>query len=256
MLDCVKISDILSSQDNHPTCPLNFFFIKPKKIEILTENELSLLQKLSNALKPVYIASIRMGRNHVNLGTADKILVFMLEKLEALHDNPYAETIITELKARIIERRNSNLSYLCGTLNKDVKIDDLSDYLRNPSFNEMVEYAEKLYNRLFTQKNLEESLVIEDIEEEPKSVEQQLEDYINKKVEYNKDSFKSSFLNFRLTGIIDEKLMDLKSAVNSVHPSSILPERLFSLAGNFVRVRRNRIQSDLLDALIILRGNI
>ena len=241
----------------------NCFSKQGKKIEFLHETELSTLQNLADALEIVYVGTVRLGKDHVDLGTTDKILQFILVKLSNLNNNPFSEILYREIKKRVKERRNSMMHYLCGILNRDIHVDDHSNFFDNPGFESAIGYAESLYLRLFGDEEAEKSEIVEippqsmPLESfETKTLAEELQELISKKGKYNGYSFTNSFINFQTTGILDARLQKLKSAINSVQPSSILPERLFSLAGNFIRVRRNRIQPDLLDSLMILKCNI
>ena len=66
-------------------------------------------------------------------------------------------------------------------------------------------------------------------------------------------SFREEILAFENDMVLGQRLQALKHALESIPPTSILPERAFSLAENFVRRRRNRISEDLLDSLMFLK---
>ncbi|MEN2498444.1 MAG: hypothetical protein MHMPM18_002734, partial [Marteilia pararefringens] len=160
--------------------------IQGKKIDFLTENEISLLENLSTALEIVYLASQKLGRNMVDLGTADKILDFTLRKLESMPNNVFSAVISSEIKSRIQERRNPELYFLCGILNCKIKFDESSEYFENPGFVNLVKFAEKLYFRLFKEIDAgsnEPDFSVCD-QQSDVSLEQQMEVFISKKVKY------------------------------------------------------------------------
>ena len=66
-------------------------------------------------------------------------------------------------------------------------------------------------------------------------------------------SIKMEMNCFAQTGIKGKMLTFIDSAVNTVRPSSIEPERTFSTAGRTQNKVRNRMSTKLLDAIIVLR---
>ena len=202
------------------------------------------MQNISKSLKTIYIATQRIGKDSSNLSDSSKLIDFILRKLNEDGTDVYSSKLAHYIQKRAKERINSNLTDLCMVLNNETKPENI---IRTS------EFAEKLFNRLFPNDNEAISVPINVSNE----VEDEIEELLaNKKPKYNSNSFKNSFSLFLRNGIRDEMIMKLSNAVNSVPPSSIMVERLFSIAGNFCRVRRNRIKSELLNSLLILNKEL
>ena len=57
-----------------------------------------------------------------------------------------------------------------------------------------------------------------------------------------------SLENFLVTKLAELNIEKLRSALNPIHPASVIAETAFSLAGNFTRKTRSIIASELLES--------
>ena len=66
------------------------------------------------------------------------------------------------------------------------------------------------------------------------------------------ESISDDMKQFHHSRVMSSNLQKLKDALETLQISSILPERAFSIAGNFVRARRTRLSDEVVDSLLIL----
>ena len=77
----------------------------------------------------------------------------------------------------------------------------------------------------------------------------------SKKPKIDKFNFKSLLELVENHNIQDSRLVKLIDCLKSLQPTSVNPERAFSLAGWFLSKRRSRMSGQLLDALLFFKEN-
>ena len=196
----------------------------------------------------------------MNLSDCDKILEFAIEKLQRLQF-PFAKTLLSNLEKRIFVRRNSVLSSLVGIVNGDLDLDSIGNKKLNyASKDEILQLGQNLVEKFLSDRSIlsSESELIEDDKEEFDTLEMELDNTLNKRLKMDvleTQSFSKAYELYISTKVIPDLFKKLAIILNSVKPSSVIPERLFSIAGNFCRIRRANMNDDLLDALLIVNTN-
>ena len=225
--------------------------------------DILVLQDLEFSLKPVYAVVNLLSKDQCNLAVLDRALEFLLYKLEKNTNSNLSLSLLDNLRKRIDERRNKVVSTLASFLEGMYNFGDESK-LDQATREQCITFAEQLAKRLLNS-NEEEfehgELTCSDLESE--SAELELEDELRKFLEPKKREFKSSingisgeFNIFEQTGVLGKRLEAIKDAINTIQPTSTIPERIFSIAGHIVQRRRSRISEQLLNALMILKYRI
>ena len=144
------------------------------------------------------------------------------------------------------------LSTLVAIVNGEFILNDTEDkMLKYASENEVLQLGEAIVEKFLNRSISNDEISIESMQFE--NLEDELDQIFTKKPKVtNENSFKEAFQIFKSSKIVPDLFGKLAKILNSITPSSIVPERLFSLAGNFIRIRRSRISGDLLDALILV----
>lgn len=209
---------------------------------------------------PVYVSSNALCEQNINLYQADKIINFCIDQLTKL-DNQFATIFLANFNNRIVQRRNITSSSLVAFLNSKSTKDIHLEYL---SRGEVVESAKSLYGKLkldniqIVEPQLQES----DNEEFSEfDAEAQMVKSLKKALVEQSESRISDMdidekLDLLCLGPInDVDIETMSNAMLTIQPTSVNPERVFSLAGFLCTKLRNKMGSDLLDALVFLKYN-
>lgn len=217
----------------------------------MSDEEFEALKGLRDGLKVIYLCMKKMSKDSINLAETDKVFEFLLPKL-AQNKTIFGESLFQNVKQRILERRNIVLSTLVAIVNGEFILNDTEDkMLKYASENEVLQLGEAIVEKFLNRSISNDEISIESMQFE--NLEDELDQIFTKKPKVtNENSFKEAFQIFKSSKIVPDLFGKLAKILNSITPSSIVPERLFSLAGNFIRIRRSRISGDLLDALILV----
>lgn len=231
--------------------------LQQKIIEYLSASDIMFLEDIKVSLEPISLLIKTLSKQNLNYNEMDQICEFVLEKLLKNNSSYLSQKLFVELTKRIIERRNIVLATTVCYLNNTYKFNDKT-ILQHCTKNECYKFIEIHYTRLFKSKEIN---IIEDISNPPVNNKNQdlMSEFQNfknlKKHNFAKNSILNDLVTFEISGILSDKLILIKNALESIQPTSVLCERAFSIAGNFLRKRRNKIGDELIDALIILSQN-
>ena len=222
---------------------LKLLLIKKTKIPILSEEEISTLIEIKEALHPIVIASNSLCKSKTNLTSASRVIQFINSKLSSLRSR-FAQTLLKNFNARMDQRLNKESSRMANFLNKS------SSSINSP---ECISSLEKIYNRLFSIQSEEQSA-----KESIQSLEN-LEDELSNLIDgtkNNKEADLKKILEFYSENTLsDQRIEQLKATINSIQPTSVNPERTFSMSGWICNKVRNRMSSELLSAITFLKYN-
>lgn len=239
--------------------PINLS-LKELGIPIIEDNHFKELRSLHSILNPVYIVVLELGKSNANLLTAEGSLIFILNKLKS-EKNESGIEFYNNLKEEMLKRRNKKLVSLLYYL-QNGSLPASNDDLRYSEINEVVEFAEKIFDRLFP--NYVSQIVdlhektVGTFEEKIFSDKDKLKisiDTVMKavKCDYN-NQLKMDLSNLALLGAKrSDRLEKLFSALLTIKPTSIASERVFSTASLKMTKIRNKMSVSLLNALVFLK---
>ncbi|XP_073820237.1 uncharacterized protein [Musca autumnalis] len=217
-----------------------------------------ILEVLVNILNPIKEAVEALSRRDTNLLVADAVLSVLCDQLATI-DHFISKELLESIQSRISSRRDHKLISLMKYLRDADSLDS-----SNVPKRELRAYAEQLYGRLFNTINLEtEPRNENDLLEHGNdtSFGNKLKEAIaNAKANPNKSKpnhkvfFRKEIALYEVSKSRTNKLENLYNALLSIKPTSVECERTFSIAGNFCTKIRNRMSSELLNALVILKS--
>ncbi|CAH2084627.1 unnamed protein product [Euphydryas editha] len=209
---------------------------------------------------------------------AEAIIDVLLKKIQSTTtNNDLGKRFFETLKVRLEERRPQRvvclLKYL-HTGHHTSQSQNTDFFTSNISKTSLIGFAEELYCRLFENipsirtpdveiMDTEPSTSCSDVNNEPdKSFVNQMEQAI-KNIQENvpeiqktttRATLKKEFQLFEATGKRTESLELLYTALNTIKPTSVENERVFSLSGGIITKIRNRLSDKAVDALIFLKA--
>ena len=240
---------------------------------ILLGEEVEMLQGLVDILETIEIGSLSMSKNDADLLRADKIIDFMLKKVDE-SPSQFAARMSGFINTRLLERRNAGIAGLLRSLSSP---SPSSSNLSYPTKNELQKKARDLYVRLFwsppdsvTLNEVEPCELENDDEGQPKEKKTKLDELAvhleekQEKVTSEKLTSPADILSeikremtiFENTGERPALLEKIFLAIKSLPPTSVEAERAFSAAGLFVTKLRTRLSDKTIDTLCFLRKNI
>ena len=78
---------------------------------------------------------------------------------------------------------------------------------------------------------------------------------IDRTVKPNESCLDKILQFYQENNLVDRRIQQLKAAINSIQPTSVNPERTFSMSGWVSNKIRNRMSSELLTAIVFLNYN-
>ena len=209
----------------------------------MCEEDISLLNEIKDVLHPINIAPKRLCADHVTIDDSERIIKFALSKLGAI-GSELADKLKSKLHERTSHRQNEFLVNLFQWLQSPTPLDP-----------EMEETMIALCERLFPNCNsIPKSINETSNETGNETFEEELEKMIkNKKRKAEKITIKEAIDAYSISRVMPQELHKLQEALESVQATSVLSERVFSLCGNFLTAKRNRMSGSLLHSLILLK---
>ena len=207
-------------------------------------------------LSPVKIAVNKIMEDNSNLLISDKVIEFTTKKLKEASNDAISEKFLELFSSHIESRKHPQLVSLMKFFddNEFLSREHSSTDFSSQKKKECLEFAAVLYSRLFEIDDEKELFSDESIcDSSCSNIEDDLANFLEKKPKLpKKKSFAQLIEIYESTGVKGKELTDFENALLSVQPTSVMSERVFSIAGNYVRIRRNRMSPELLNALIIL----
>lgn len=233
----------------------------------LTENEVSNLIEIINVLEPVEILVNELSRRSTNLLAADVSIEFTLRHLRSLKTD-ISSRMVTALKERLggPRRNNSLVSLIKYLYNSNVHSIKNDDFFKMATKSDIAATCLKILSK---SQNDEESSDSEDLEEETqqpeemdykKQMQKSIANYLSTTKQNNLKTLSIAAIKrdmnyYEANHSLPNNLSILKNLLSSVPPTSIEPERTFSLTDFFITKRRCRLSDASINALIFLKTN-
>lgn len=229
----------------------------------LSSEEIEVLQKMSEALKPIQLASDKLCSRDATLLTAEGIFSFLFKQLEK-NQNQFSKDLLSALKFRIEERSNHDVISLLKYLNDSRYLSD-NPCDSFPLREKLILESKTLLRRLFHESEM--SVQMESTNEESTSESSEsLKDALNKAIfdaeseqKQNKDddfmSLENEFKVFESTGQRSKRLDLLYEALKTIKPTSCESERAFSMVNLFLSDNRSRLSDKTINILSVLKSH-
>lgn len=224
---------------------------------MLTNAEQSVIRDISDSLEPVTLLIKSLSKDDCRYESSEKIVDFVLQRLDKNKYSQFSQDLFKCIKDRINERRNIHVATATAWLNRQMSFGDSPKYFEYADKQTTMSFLNDLWCRLFSENNESNSFESnsENSCDQNATIDELLAFHLSKKSKVvPSSSLEEEFQTFLAGGVLGKRLGLLKDALDSISPTSTIAERCFSMAGNFVRQRRNRISDELLDAIIICRN--
>lgn len=223
------------------------------KINHLSEEEIENLKILKACLEPLAFASKSLTKEIVDIGKAESIISFTINSLTKI-ENCFAKEIATNLIKRIDERRNKEVVSVLTFFSSNKRC----QYFQYLDKEDMSNFIQNFYKHHFKNNSYSESMSSDseiDGEKSDCDIDEQFSKFTqsSNKRSKNEVNFKDMVLAFEASGSLNPKIKAVVESLSTLQPTSIHNERTFSICGELNRLRRNRMGSDLLNALVILK---
>ena len=235
--------------------------------------ELNFIKEFVDALAPLELAVNYLCRGDANLLQSEKIILFASKKLEALNTD-VSRALKQQLSKRFLERRNPELIHLMEYL-KSPEYANTSNGIDHFGVNVNKKYikqlAQSLLFRIFPQSldakdtsfpdtvaNSIDDDQLKDLDAD-EVMSKELDSFLHEEhrsetvVKTWKEIVKQECALFESTKRRPENLENLYQALLTAKPTSVEPERAFSVMNFFLNKIRNRMSDRKLDAMIWMR---
>ena len=131
--------------------PIHHALVDLKKTDMMpVEDDIKIIEDMANTLESVEAVSLCLQDRGVTLAEADRMFDFALESLNHKAETSYfALKIRDSLLSRVLYRRNKCLTTLMQYLENRKFLDEDDQVLPKATKEEITQYAEDLYVRLF-----------------------------------------------------------------------------------------------------------
>lgn len=230
----------------------------------LTDQDFKTIQQISNVLKPVRLAVTSLSRRDANLLTAEGILKFVFNELDAT-GTEMGKEMKKAIDQRIVQDRYTKESVILQYLhNPQAKLQKKSvvktyccEFLRRmkceekgvqTSDDDLKSYEKEHSTTKETNQIMEETLeraIADSLRKNPSESDNDFNSVIASEIASAEQSGK---LGFYLQKVYDHLI--------TIPPTSVEAERAFSTAGYFCSKIRNRLSDKSLDVLCFIRSNM
>lgn len=227
----------------------------------LSSAEIQLLREIVAALEPFKVATEFLCKRKCNLVEAEKIIMFTAKELRKI-DSELTRNLLLSLETRYLKRRNSNIVSLAKFFVNPDSLSDTADTYKMPSKTTITKNAKALHQHLFPE-NVESSELTCKIEPEEEIITpvppmaKQLSDFLKQqssgKSTEVQDTFSREIGLFIAGRKLTTELKLLHKALQTVPPTSVEAERVFSAGGLFLTKLRSSMSDKTLDKLIFLK---
>ena len=226
----------------------------------LSSDEIQLVKGIVAALEPFKVSTEFLCKRKCNLVEAEKIIMFTANELRKI-DSELSRNLLLSLENHYLKRRNSNIVSLAKFFVNPDSLTDTADTYKMPSKTTITKNAKALHQHLFPE-NVQSSELTCETKREPEeeiitplpSMAKQLSDFL-KQQSFGKstevqDTFSREIGLFRAGKKQTTQLQLLHKALQTVPPTSVEAERVFSAGGLFLTKLRSRMSDNTLDKLI------
>lgn len=222
----------------------------------MSSAEEAVIKDISDTLEPVVLLIKTLSKSDCSYDSSEKVIDFVLQRLDKNQYSQFSKDLFDRIKNRIIERRNIQVATASAWLNRQMCFGDKPKYLEYADKESTLSFLKDLWERHFCETDETNSISSsEGSIDQSATLEEQFASHMSKKEKLSlSNSLDNEFDSFMIGSDLGNRLKLLKDALKSISPTSTEAERCFSIAGNFVRQRRNRISDELLDSIVILRS--
>ena len=220
-----------------------------------------MVKEIVAALEPFKVATEFLCKRKCNLVEAEKIIMFTAKELRKI-DNELSRNLLLSLETRYLKRRNSNVVSLAKFFVNPDSLSDTADTYKMPSKTIITKNAKALHQHLFPE-NVESSELTCTIEPEEEIITplppmaKQLSDFLKQQSSGKSTEVQDTFSREIRLFIAGKKqtaqLQLLHKALQTVPPTSVEAERVFSAGGLFLTKLRSSMSDKTLDKLIFLK---
>lgn len=251
-------------------------------LHLFYSNDLIKLQNLVEVLSPIKMAVEKLSSRNMNLLIAEGVLKFLFQTLSNLKSDISRE-MLNVLQYRIEERRNNDIISLMKYLQFPryvpsstddvffkmasktaivIKLRNVAQYLfsKNVNSDETQANPTERNDNQFSDDELQISEVSQS-KNNHQILSEKLQSNIDKiltPMKLQESSFSTSILteltSYETTGIMSENLKLIFEALKCIQPTSTESERVFSLAGNIVTCKRQRLSDDNINMILFLKS--
>lgn len=227
------------------------------------EQNITILEELLKILNPVKLAVEALSSRKADILICEAVITTLLGRLKKL-DSPLAVEFLDCLTQRINERRDASLYTLILFLQSPTI--RANDHITESAIrkDQMIQYSEQLFRRLFPQKsesNSSPEQTLQEISDKQKEVSfaEELQDAIQNVVKGKPPPrtqhlrLKKDFDLYTSSGKRTPNLELLYNALRSIRCTSTESERTFSVSGNFATKIRSRLSDKSLSSLVFLK---
>ncbi|XP_048485330.1 uncharacterized protein LOC125490371 [Plutella xylostella] len=227
------------------------------------EENLAVLEDLVKIMNPIKLAVEALSSQKANITVCEAVITALIGRLSKMN-TPLAVEFSDHLIRRISERRDPALYTL--TLFLQNPIIQGNEYITESSVTKesMIQYADKLFRRLFPQQTDSESSTEETLQviaqrTRETSFAVQLQEAIENAFKgcppprIGVVMLKKDFDIYSASGKRTPNLEMLHNALQSIMSTSTEAERTFSVSGNFATKIRSRLSDKSLNALVFLK---
>ena len=235
----------------------------------LSDNEMKEINDMCEALAPFEAAVDALASEDADMLLSGKIIAFVLKKLGELQSN-ISKELIQRFSVRIGERRNDQLVHLFEYLKKSSYINQPEDHLGHKICRQKIAaIATTLIQRLFGNNGFDKVASNEEVTtsntngqetQTQMTLAQELHAFVaddkNEEEQYNDVSsqvVQKEMMLHEITKTRPNNLEKLYAALKTIKPTSVEAERAFSVLDYFGSKIRNRLNDDIIDALLFLR---
>jgi len=229
---------------------------------LLIQNDLEKIKSILNVLQPIKLAVEALSRRDANLLSSEGIFKFLFDSIK-LNNDEFSKEMMNSLKFRIGQRRNISVVSLMIFLQNPQQFRTLSrtdNFFKVVSKDEVQRMAIK-YSKKFKLSEINISSDTSDVAFVEKVETHTLSEILQKNISnclapmpLKEDSTKKELDSYEATGNQSQNLKNILESLKCIQPTSTESERVFSLAGNVVTVKRGSLSDKSVNAICFLKS--
>ena len=238
---------------------------------IITDQDFDTLEMIGKSLKPVKMAAEALCRRDATFLVAEGIFRFLLEQLQRHYQNWLSQALYVAILKRVQERCQRNVVSLIRFLScLSTLTQHDNEPFTMPTRLNIQKCARSLMLRLFPWYQPDDSGPYTDGSSRETDVndnamhQEKMEDQLEQSILLattqktgSDDEYKSiakDMLAYKASGKRPKNLDLLMDALESIPPTSVESERIFSITGKILTKQRAKMSDKMLDALVFLKA--